>query len=205
MNSTLLSKNGMISFFESCTKDPIKSDLCSYIIKFNQNSLWNIFTFIINCIISIYPMLRLPYILFFLEKKGGGWWCMVTIFYMVDKAQLIQEHQYKLFSPIKILLFYLIFMWKQGILLWLTELLQSFPNPLHYVGQWSQTQFLEGHSSAEFSSNQLQFTPAWKFLVILKTLISWFRCVWLGLEQNCAELWPSRNWVWDHWCRMLPL
>ncbi len=22
-------------------------------------------------------------------------------------------------------------------------------------------------------------------------------CVWLGLEQICAELWPSRNWVWD--------
>ncbi len=31
--------------------------------------------------------------------------------------------------------------------------------------QWSQTQFLEGHSSAEFSSNQPQITPAWKFLV----------------------------------------
>ncbi len=26
------------------------------------------------------------------------------------------------------------------------------------VGEWSQTQFLEGHSSAEFSSNQLQIT-----------------------------------------------
>jgi len=44
--------------------------------------------------------------------------------------------------------------------------------------------------------------PVRKFLVILKTLISsmdliWIRCVWLGLEQKCAELWPSRNWVWD--------
>ncbi len=38
------------------------------------------------------------------------------------------------------------------------------------------------------SSNQLQTTPAWKFLVILKTLISWIRCVWLGLELKCAEL-----------------
>ncbi len=73
--------------------------------------------------------------------------------------------------------------------------------------QRSQTQFLEGHSSAEFSSSQLQITPAWKFLVILNTLISWIRCVWLGLELNCAELWPSRNWVWDQcsnqfltWC-----
>ncbi len=64
---------------------------------------------------------------------------------------------------------------------------------------WSQTQFLEGHSSAQFSSNQLQITTDWSFLVILKTLISWIRCVWLGLELNCAELWPSRNWVWDQW------
>ncbi len=44
---------------------------------------------------------------------------------------------------------------------------------------------------------QLHLTPVWKFLVILKTLIRWIRCVWLGLELNCAELWPSRNWVWD--------
>ncbi len=51
--------------------------------------------------------------------------------------------------------------------------------------------FLEGHSAAQFSSNQLQITPAWKFLVTLKTLIIWIRCVWLGL--NCAELWPSRS------------
>ncbi len=50
----------------------------------------------------------------------------------------------------------------------------------HYVpiGQWSQTQFLEGHSSAEFRSNQLQITLAWKFLEILKTL---FRAV--GLQE----------------------
>jgi len=32
--------------------------------------------------------------------------------------------------------------------------------------QWFQTQFLKGHSHAEVSSNQLQLTPAWKFLVI---------------------------------------
>ncbi len=69
-----------------------------------------------------------------------------------------------------------------------------------HVHQRSQTQFLEGHSSAEFSFNQLQLTPVWKLLVILKTLISWIRCVWLGLELNSSELWPSRNWVWDHWC-----
>ncbi len=33
------------------------------------------------------------------------------------------------------------------------------------LDQWSQTQFLEGHSSWEFSSNQLQITPVWKFRV----------------------------------------
>ncbi len=72
---------------------------------------------------------------------------------------------------------------------------------LIHVKHWSQTQFLEGHSSAQFSSNQLQLTPVWKFLVILKSLSGWIRCVWIGLELNCAELWPSRNWVWDQWCK----
>ncbi len=57
----------------------------------------------------------------------------------------------------------------------------------------------KGYQSVEFSSTQLQITPAWKFRIILKTLISWIGCVWLGLELNCAELWPSRNWVWDQW------
>ncbi len=37
--------------------------------------------------------------------------------------------------------------------------------------------FIQGHSSAEFSSNQHQITQTWKFLVILKTLISWNGCV----------------------------
>ncbi len=31
----------------------------------------------------------------------------------------------------------------------------------------------------------------------MKTLISCIMYVWLGLEKNCAELWPSRNWVWE--------
>ncbi len=51
----------------------------------------------------------------------------------------------------------------------------SYCLPCPCLDQWPQTQFLEGHSSAEFSSNQLQITPAWKFLVILKTLIIWIR------------------------------
>ncbi len=75
--------------------------------------------------------------------------------------------------------------------------------PIDPLQQWSQTQFPEGHSFAEISSNQLQHTLAWKFLVILKTLIIWIRCVWLGLELNCVELWPSRNGVWDQ-CFVTP-
>ncbi len=53
------------------------------------------------------------------------------------------------------------------------EMTYTFLVPIH----WSQTQFLEGRSPAQFSSNKLQITPAWKFLVILKSLISWIRCV----------------------------
>lgn len=33
------------------------------------------------------------------------------------------------------------------------------------------------------------------FLVILKTLICWFRCL-IRVEAICAGQWPSRNWVW---------
>lgn len=54
-----------------------------------------------------------------------------------------------------------------------------------------------GTQLCRFAPTNSKITPAWKFLVILKTLISWTRCVWLGLELNCAELCPSRNWVWD--------
>ncbi len=75
--------------------------------------------------------------------------------------------------------------------------------PCPCLDHWSQTQFLEGHSSAEFSSNQLHLTPAWKFLVIQKSLIIWIRCVWFGLELNSTELWLSRNGVWDQWFRLI--
>ncbi len=44
-------------------------------------------------------------------------------------------------------------------------------------------------SLAPTSSN----TISRKFLVSLKTLISWFRCVYLGLDLNLAGQWPSRN------------
>ncbi len=54
------------------------------------------------------------------------------------------------------------------------------------------TLILEGPSPAEFSSNP---EKPWKKITncILKTLISWFRCVWLGLELNSAGHRPSRT------------
>ncbi len=48
------------------------------------------------------------------------------------------------------------------------------------INQRCQTQFLEGRISAQFSSSQLQLTPAWKFLVILKTLIRWIGVLYYG-------------------------
>ncbi len=70
---------------------------------------------------------------------------------------------------------------------------------------WSQTQFLEGHSSAQFSCNPNQ-TP-------LIQIIKGFRMtrnfqadvIRSWLELNCAELWPSRNWVWDQWFNTMHL
>ncbi len=44
-------------------------------------------------------------------------------------------------------------------------------------------------------------SPACNFLVILKTLISFFRCDWLGLELNSAGHQPSRTEVAYPWCR----
>ncbi len=52
---------------------------------------------------------------------------------------------------------------------------------------------------AEFSSNPNR-TPACNFLVILKALIIFFRCVWSGLELNSAADWPSRERFEEPWC-----
>ncbi len=56
---------------------------------------------------------------------------------------------------------------------------------LYVLHQGWGTLILEGHSPAEFSSNP---EKPWKKIpnCILKTLISCFRCVWLGLEINSA-------------------
>ncbi len=82
------------------------------------------------------------------------------------------------------------FLWQQrNTQKLIAHICTTFTHPRVTLKQWSQTQFLNGHSSAE-----LQITPAQKFLVILKTLISWFRCVWFRLELTVQ---PSGNWVWD--------
>ncbi len=65
----------------------------------------------------------------------------------------------------------------------------SWQYPIDSLWQRTQNQLLEGQRSAEFSSYQLQLTPPWTFLVILKSFISWINmCVWLGLELNCKAV-----------------
>ncbi len=62
---------------------------------------------------------------------------------------------------------------------------------------WSQTQFLEGHSSAQFSPNPNQTHLIQLIKVFRITRNFQTGVIWSWLELNCAELWPSRNWVWD--------
>ncbi len=52
------------------------------------------------------------------------------------------------------------------------------PDLLEYEGQlgvWCLG--CEGREEKQSLEKQLQITPAWKFLVILQTLISWIMCV----------------------------
>ncbi len=67
---------------------------------------------------------------------------------------------------------------------------------------WSQTQFLEGHSSAQFSSNPNQ-THLIQLLMITRNFQA--GVIWSWLKLNCAELRPSRNWVWDQCQRVIPV
>ncbi len=71
------------------------------------------------------------------------------------------------------------------------------------VNHWSQTQFLEGHSSAQFSSNPNQTHLIQIIKVFRITRNFQAGVIWSWLELNSAELWPSRNWVWDQWCKRL--
>ncbi len=44
-------------------------------------------------------------------------------------------------------------------------------------------------------------SPARSLLVVLKTMITWFRCVWLGLELNSEGKWPGRAEFARPWSR----
>ncbi len=65
------------------------------------------------------------------------------------------------------------------------------------IKHWSRTQFLEGHSSAQFSSNPNQTHLIQLIKVFRITRNFQAGVIWSWLELNSAELWPSRNWVWD--------
>ncbi len=70
------------------------------------------------------------------------------------------------------------------------------------VGQGCPTLLLVIECPAKFSSNSNQKnTPALNFQVILETLISCFRCVWLKLELNFAGQTITRSRVGHPWCR----
>ncbi len=71
------------------------------------------------------------------------------------------------------------------------------------VKQGSSNLFLEGRWPAEFSSNLPQHTCLEVSSIPSKTLISCFRCVWLGLELNSARHRPSRTELGDPWCKAL--
>ncbi len=72
-----------------------------------------------------------------------------------------------------------------------------------HLWHWSQTQFQEGHSSAQFTSNPNQ-THLIQIIQIFRITRNLQACVvWSWLELNSAELWPSRNWAWDHWSMVL--
>ncbi len=65
--------------------------------------------------------------------------------------------------------------------------------------QGSSNLILEGRCPAEFSSNLPQHTCLEVSSIPSKTLISCFRCVWLGLELNSAGHRPSRTELGDPW------
>ncbi len=69
----------------------------------------------------------------------------------------------------------------------------------HCLVQGSPHSVLEGRCPAEFISNLPQHTCLEVSGIPSKTLISLFRCVWLGLELNSAGHRPSRNKFGDPW------
>ncbi len=60
---------------------------------------------------------------------------------------------------------------------------------------WSQTQFLEGRSSAQFCSNPNKTHLIQLIKLFRITIYFQAGTIWSWLELNSAELWPSRTWV----------
>ncbi len=70
-----------------------------------------------------------------------------------------------------------------------------------WLHQGSSNLSLEGQSAAEFNASPDQTHLPVIFLMILKTLISMLRCVWLGLELNSAgmvQIWGSLDYTVRH-------
>ncbi len=67
------------------------------------------------------------------------------------------------------------------------------------LSQGCPNSVLEGRRPAEFSSNLLQHTCMEVSSMPSKSLISFFRCVWLGLELNSARHRPSRTEFGQPW------
>ncbi len=100
--------------------------------------------------------------------------------------------------------FTVLWRWKPEKAIWVTAWPRSWRRTLcqfvffFTLKHWSQTQFLEGQSSAQFSSNPNQ-THLIQLIKVFRITRNFQAAVsWSWLKLNSAELWPSRNWVWDH-------
>ncbi len=67
---------------------------------------------------------------------------------------------------------------------------------IKHLKQGSSNLILEGRCPAEFSSNLPQHTCLEVSSIPIKTLISCFRCVWLGLELNSAGTPALQDRTW---------
>ncbi len=89
----------------------------------------------------------------------------------------------------------------EGIRAWMRPFQWNAGCDIKPAKHWSQTQFLEGHSSTQFSSNPNQMHLIQIIMVfrITRNFQASVCCSWLELIS--AKLWPSGNWVWDHCCK----
>jgi len=64
-----------------------------------------------------------------------------------------------------------------------------------------QTQFLEGHCSVLHSAPTLikhTWSRSTEIIKVFRIRNVLTEVSWCWLDPNRAELWPSRNWAWDH-------